>query len=90
VTDNAPPTLGVGQIGMGLNMGGDFRFNRLGKQLPGTGPQNLRQRVIRKRPWLAKPNNCIFFHGVSFLRKKRRLNQRQDTPPSSPITKIRL
>jgi len=26
----------------------DFRFNRLGKQLPGAGPQNVRQRIIGK------------------------------------------
>ena len=29
------------QIGMGFNMGGNFRFNRLAKQLPGAGAQYL-------------------------------------------------
>ena len=46
------------------------------------GSQNIRQRIGRKRPWLAKRNNCIFIHGVSFLLGNRRLGHRQDTPPS--------
>ena len=32
-------------IGMGFNMGGNFRFNRLAKQLPGAG---ARQRIVGK------------------------------------------
>ena len=42
VTDNTAPARSVAQIGMGFNMGGNFRFNRLAKQLPGAGSQNLR------------------------------------------------
>ena len=29
-------------------MGGNFRFNRLAKQLPGAGAQYLRQRIVGK------------------------------------------
>jgi len=36
----------------------------------------------------AERNNCILSHGVSFSLENRRLHQRQDTPPNSPITKI--
>ena len=48
VTDNTAPARSVGQIGMGFNMGGNFRFNRLAKQLPGAGAQYLRQRIVGK------------------------------------------
>ena len=34
---------------MGFNMGGNFRFNRLAKQLPGAGAQYLRQRIWKMR-----------------------------------------
>ena len=46
VTDNTAPARSLGQIGMGFNMGSNFRFNRLAKQLPGAGAQYLRQRII--------------------------------------------
>ena len=45
---NTAPARSVGQIGMGFNMGGNFRFNRLAKQLPGAGAQYLRQRIVGK------------------------------------------
>ena len=48
VTDNTAPARSLGQIGMGFNMGGNFRFNRLAKQLPGAGAQYLRQRIVGK------------------------------------------
>ena len=50
VTDNtAARPEACGQIGMGFNMGGNFRFNRLAKQLPGAGAfNNLRQRIVGK------------------------------------------
>ena len=41
--------------------------------------------------WMGKRNNRIFVHGVSFLLGNRRLDHRQDTPPSHhAITKIQL
>ena len=43
----------VGQVRMGRDMRPDFRLNRLGKQLTSPGSQNIRQRIVRKRPWLA-------------------------------------
>ena len=48
VPHNAAAARGVGQIRMGHNMPLDFRFNRLGQQLTRPGPQNVRQRIIRK------------------------------------------
>ena len=48
MTNNTAPARSVGHISMGFNMGGNFRFNRLAKQLTGAGAQNLRQRIIGK------------------------------------------
>ncbi|MCH9053679.1 MAG: hypothetical protein IIA72_21915, partial [Proteobacteria bacterium] len=48
VPDNPAPALGVAQIRMGRDMLLDFRFNRLAQQLPGAGPQDVRQRIIGK------------------------------------------
>ena len=91
MTHNATPALGVGQIRMGRDMRLNFSFNRLAQQLPGASPQDIGQRVIRKRPWLAQRNNCIVFHGVSLSSENWRLHQRQDTPPlHQAITKIQL
>ena len=66
---------------MRLNLGANFgnyieccptldsalSFNRLAQQLPGASPQDIGQRVIRKRPWLPKRNNCIFVHGGTMI-----------------------
>ena len=49
MANNPATALGVGQIRMSCNMALDFRFNRLGKQLPRTGPQNVCQRIISSR-----------------------------------------
>ncbi len=48
VAHNAATAPGVGQIRVGRDMALDFRFNRLRKQLTGTGSQNVRQRIIGK------------------------------------------
>ena len=48
VADNPAPAPDVGQIRMGRDRGLDFRFNRLGKQLPGSSAQDIRQRIIGK------------------------------------------
>ena len=80
--ENTSTALAVGQIRMDGDMRFDFRFDRLRQQPTRTGSQNIRQRIGRKRYWLAKRNNCIFLHGVSFLLGNRRLRHRQDTPPS--------
>ena len=89
VADDATVARAVGQIRMSRDMALDFRLNRLGKQLTSPGSQNIRQRIVRKQPWLAKCNNCICFHGVSLYSGNRRLRQRQNTPPNFSITKIR-
>ncbi len=81
VTDNATPALGVGRIRMGRDMRLNFRFNRLAQQLPGASPQDIRQRIIGKWPWLAKCITNFLFHGVSHSSQNRRLDHRQDTPP---------
>ena len=80
--ENTSTALAVGQIRMDGDMRFDFRFDRLRQKPTRTGSQNIRQRIGRKRPWLAKRNNCIFIHGVSFLLGNRRLRHRQDTQPS--------
>ncbi len=53
VVDNAAAARSVGSVRMGRDMRPDFRLNRLGKQLTSPGSQNIRQRIVRKRPWLA-------------------------------------
>ena len=66
------------------------RFDRLRQQTTRARSRNIRQRIGRKRSWLAKRNNCIFIYGVSFLLGNRRLGHRQDTPHSHhTVTKIR-
>ena len=49
VTDNTAPARSVGQIGMGFNMGGNFRF-RLAKQLRRAIRSRRRQRSILRWP----------------------------------------
>ena len=63
--DNTSTALAVGQIRMGGDMRFDFRFDRQRQKPTRTGSQNIRQRIGRKRPWLAKRNKCIFIYGVS-------------------------
>ena len=88
--ENTSTALAVGQIRMGGDMRFNFRFDRLRQKAMRTGSQNIRQRIGRKRPWLAKQNNCIFIDGVSFLLGNRRLGHRQDTPHSHhTVTNIR-
>ena len=53
VTHNPAPPLGVGQISMGRDMALNFSLNRLGQKLLRLGPQNVRQRDIGKRAWMA-------------------------------------
>ena len=67
MTNDTAPALGVGQIRMDRDMPFNFRFSRLDQQLPGTGPQDVRQRIVGKCFWLAKRYNCIFFYGVSLF-----------------------
>ena len=48
VPDNTGSTLGIGQIRMTHDRSLDFCLNRLTRQPPGTGPQDIRQRIIGK------------------------------------------
>ena len=69
VTDDTAPARSVGQIGMGFNMGGNFRFNRLAKQLPGAGAQYLRQRISENDSGWRNATTVSSFMAYPFLRK---------------------
>ena len=53
---------------MCLNLGLDHPS----QQLTRPGPRHIGQWIIRKRSWLAKPNDCIVLHGVSLSSESRR------------------
>ena len=71
------------QIGMPLYECRNLCFHSLGQKLARSGAQNLRQRILRKFPWLAKLNNSFILRGISFPLPELATRHRQNTPPSN-------